>query len=187
MPIFETTSLTTERLVLRPLAAADAEALFVIFSDSEVMRYWSSSPWTTMQQAGQYIEAAGEDLAKGTSLRFGIEVAATGQLVGQAALYSFNQQNRRCDVGYALARASWSKGYLGEALAALLEHGFAALDLNRVEADIDPRNTASAKALGRLGFQREGLLRERWIVGGEICDTEFFGLLRSDWEARRPR
>lgn len=187
MPTFDAIPLATERLVLRPLAAADAEALFAIFSDTEVMRYWSSPPWTTMEQAGRYIDAAGDGITKGTSLRFGIEVAASGQLVGQVALYSFDQQNRRCDVGYALGRAHWGKGYLGEALAALLEHGFAALELNRVEADIDPRNAASAKALGRLGFQREGLLRERWIVGGEICDTEFFGLLRSDWEARRPR
>ena len=61
----------------------------------------------------------------------------------------------------------------------------AQLGLNRVEADIDPRNAASAKPLLRLGFRHEGLLRERWIVNGEICDTAFYGLLKSDWEARR--
>jgi ribosomal-protein-alanine N-acetyltransferase len=187
MPSFDPTTLATERLLLRPLVPADAGALFAVFSDTEVMRYWSSPAWTAIEQAGQYIASAEEGLLNGATLRLGIEVAATGQLVGQAALYSFDQQNRRCDVGYALGRAHWGKGYLREALEALLDHGFAELNLNRVEADIDPRNAASAKALRRLGFRQEGLMRERWIVGGEICDTEFYGLLKRDWEARRSR
>lgn len=187
MPQFDTTSFATERLLLRPLDAGDQAALFAVFSDPEVMRYWSSPPWTALEQAGQYIASAGQDLAAGAMLRLGIEVAATGQLAGQAALHHFDRQNRRCEVGYALGRAHWGKGYLAEALGAMLDYGFASLELNRVEADIDPRNAASARALERLAFRHEGLLRERWIVGGEVCDTDFYGLLRSDWEARRPR
>jgi RimJ/RimL family protein N-acetyltransferase len=187
MPMFDITELATERLLLRPLAGPDAEALFAVFSDPEVMRYWSSGPWTGMEQADQYIASAAQGIASGDMLRLGVEVAATGQMVGQAALHHFDAQNRRCEVGYALGRAHWGKGYLAEALAAMLEHGFAQLGLNRVEADVDPRNPASAKALVRLGFRHEGLLRERWIVAGEICDTAFYGLLKSDWEARRPR
>ena len=187
MPAFERTAFATERLVLRPLAADDAGALFAVFADPEVMRYWSSPPWTALDQASQYIAGAEQGILNGTALRLGIEVAATGQLIGQAALYSFDPQNRRCDVGYALGRAHWGHGYLGEALAAMLAHGFAGLGLNRVEADIDPRNQASARALVRLGFLHEGLMRERWIVGGEICDTAFYGLLRRDWQARLSR
>jgi RimJ/RimL family protein N-acetyltransferase len=187
MQAFETTRLATERLLMRPLAPHDADALVAVFSDSEVMRYWSSPPWTDREQAGHYVALAEQGLEAGTMLRLGIEVAATGHLIGQAALYSFDRQNRRCDIGYALGRPHWGKGYAIEALTALLAHGFAALDLNRVEADIDPRNAASARALERLGFRHEGLLRERWIVGGEICDTAFYGLLKRDWDARLPR
>lgn len=187
MPAFDPISIATQRLLLRPLVAADADALFAVFSDPEVMRYWSSQAWTGIGQADKYIAAAQDGLASGAALRLGIEVAASGQLVGQMALYSFDRQNRRCDVGYALGRAHWGKGYLGEALAAMLAYGFGALDLNRVEADIDPRNAASARALERLGFRHEGLMRERWIVGGEICDTAFYGLLRRDWQARPSR
>jgi RimJ/RimL family protein N-acetyltransferase len=182
MPAFETTSLVTERLLLRALTPGDAEALFAVFSNPEVVRYWSSTPWTEMEQAHKYIATAEQDLLSGSALRFGIEVAATGQLAGQIVLHHFDWGNRRCEVGYALARPHWRKGYLTEALGAMLEHGFSALQLNRVEADIDPRNAASAKPLERLGFRQEGLLRERWIVGGEICDTAFYGLLKSDWD-----
>lgn len=58
------------------------------------------------------------------------------------------------------------------------------MKLNRIEADIDPRNAASARVHERLGFVRERLLRERWIVGDEVTDSALYGLLRSD---RRPR
>ena len=68
-----------------------------------------------------------------------------------------------------------------EALSALVDYAFKTLGLNRLEADIDPRNHASARTLERLGFQKEGHLRERWIVSGEISDTWWYGLLRRDW------
>ena len=171
------------RLVLRPLRPADAEALFAIFSDAETMRYWSSSPWTSLTQADALITSAQLGNADGSALRFGLEIAASGQLIGTCTLYSFSSSNRRCEVGYILGRAYWGHGYMTEALPALLAHAFGALGLNRVEADIDPRNEASARLLERLHFKKEGFMRERWIVNGEICDTDYYGLLRADWLA----
>ena len=72
-----------------------------------------------------------------------------------------------------------------EAVSALIDFAFAGLSLNRLEADIDPRNTTSASSLEKLGFQREGYLRERWIVGTEISDSALYGLLARDWLAVR--
>lgn len=60
---------------------------------------------------------------------------------------------------------------------------FGALELRRIEADIDPRNAASCRLVERLGFIREGLLRARWNVAGEICDSAIYGLLAQDREA----
>ncbi|MFC0133862.1 GNAT family N-acetyltransferase [Massilia eurypsychrophila] len=182
--MFETTTFTTERLRMRPLTALDAAALFEVFSDPEVMRYWSCAPWTELKQADEYIDNATQDLAAGSMLRVAIEVAASGKVVGQLALHHFDEQNRRCEIGYALGRAAWGKGYMTEAITSMLDHAFAELPLNRIEADVDPRNAASMQALARLGFVHEGLLRERWIVAGEVCDTAFYGLLKSDWDAR---
>ena len=87
-------------------------------------------------------------------------------------------------MGYGLAEAAWGQGFAAEAVGALPRHGFDALDLDRVEADIDPRNTASARLLERLGFTREGLLRERWIVDGEVSDSAIYGLLKREFKAR---
>nr|WP_237770715.1 GNAT family protein [Pseudomonas humi] len=69
--------------------------------------------------------------------------------------------------------------------ATLLDYAFGDLRLNRLEADIDPRNLASAATLERLGFRHEGLLRQRWMVAGEVSDSALYGLLAEDWAQTR--
>ncbi|WP_426208024.1 GNAT family N-acetyltransferase [Massilia sp. TWP1-3-3] len=184
MPAFSPITLTTDRLTLRWLGHSDTAAQYAIYADDIAMRYWSSAAWTDMDQARASIEQAIADYASGKALRLAIELRDSGAMIGNFNLYAFSESNRRCDVGYALNRAHWGQGYLGEAMTAALNYAFTALDLHRIEADIDPRNAASAKLLERKAFQKEGYLRERWIVNGEICDTVFYGLLRRDWEAR---
>lgn len=176
--------LSTERLLLRPLRLDDADAIFAMYSVPEVMRYWTGAAWTDPARAVDYVTAGAQDIAAGTAMRLGVEIKSTGRCVGQVTLFHFDVQNRRCDIGYALNREHWGHGYVGEALAALLDFGFGPLGLHRVEADIDPRNDASLRTAERLGFVREGLLRERWLVGDEVCDTAIYGLLARDWRAR---
>ena len=181
---FDGLTLKTERLRLRPLIAADAPALLAIFSDPRVMRYWSTPPWAGIEQAQAFIERSQEAQQSGDALRLGIVRAGDGLLIGQCTLFSFSAQSRRAEIGYAMRAYAWGQGLMHEALCALLDHGFGEMQLNRIEADIDPRNAASARSLERLGFTREGLLRERWIVAGEVSDTALYGLLARDWKAR---
>jgi len=180
MQAFENLPLRTERLVLRPLRETDTDALFAIFSDVKVMRYWSTPPWIDHEPARAMIAS---DLAQTTKdhLRLGIELASVEGLIGTCTLFSIITTCRRAEVGYGLAASAWGKGYMNEALHSLLDYGFGELNLNRVEADIDPRNEASARTLERLGFSKEGYLRERWIVGDEVSDTVLYGLLRREW------
>ncbi len=184
MPTFSPLKLSTERLRLRPLATADAAALFAIFSDPRVMRYWSSAPWTSIEKAHEMIAKDASAMAVGENLRLGLETTHDSRLIGHCSLFSFNAQCRRAEIGYGMAFAAWGCGYMYEALTALLNYGFSELGLNRVEADIDPRNDASAKTLERLGFHHEGFLRERWEVDGAVSDSGIYGLLRRDWLAR---
>lgn len=71
-----------------------------------------------------------------------------------------------------------------EALTALLDHAFDGLGLHRIDADTDPMNRAAIQLLERLGFQREGLLRERWRTAGRKSDAALYGLLRHEWPRR---
>ena len=179
---FEPIFISTPRLSLRFLNEADLTAIYDIFSNHEVMRYGSYPAWTDRSQAQEWLIRVQEDYDTGTALQLGLERKADSSLVGTCSLFHFHAVSRRAEIGYALGRSYWRTGYMHEALQALLHHAFHTLDLNRLEADIDPRNLASARALKRLGFQKEGHLRDRWIVNGEVSDTAYYGLLRSEWQ-----
>lgn len=179
---FTPVELHTPRLVLRFITVADPPALFEVFSDPEVMRYWATPPWTTLAQAEDNVANTLRDYASGNALRLGIALAADAPLIGTCTLFRLDRSNRRAETGYALARAHWGRGYMHEALGAFLQYALTTFDLHRIEADIDPRNVASARTLERQGFRCEGLLRERWIVGGEVCDTAFYGLLAREFK-----
>lgn len=185
MPSFSHVWLETARLALRPLEPADADAVFAMRSDPVVQRYGSHPAWTERQAAVDYVARNIEATAAGTHAQFAIVRRADATVVGTVTLFDLDQQCRRAQVGYVLPVAQWGNGYATEAVTALLHWGFEQLALNRVEADIDPRNVASARVLERLGFTREGHLRERWIVDGEISDSLIYGLLARDWQGRQ--
>lgn len=178
-------TLRTARLDLRALAPADADAVFAMRSDPAVQRYGSHGPWTQRQAAIDYIERDIQGMAAGTHIQLAVVRRADAAVIGTVTLYALDAQCRRADVGYAFLVSEWGRGYATEAVTALLDWGFEHLDLNRVEADVDPRNAPSAALLERLGFLREGHLRERWIVDGEVSDSWIYGLLRADWPARK--
>ncbi|MGN6384581.1 MAG: GNAT family N-acetyltransferase [Dyella sp.] len=185
MNAFPPINLACDRFSLRLLETHDAADLLAIFGDAEVVRYWSQPPWRGEEDALAMLERDRESFVDGQALRLGIVLRSTGRVVGTLSVFNFSRANRRAEIGYALARVHWGQGLMHEALGLLLGWAFDTLQLHRLEADIDPANEASARSLQRLGFQREGLLRERWIVDGQVSDTVFYGLLAAEWRAAR--
>lgn len=179
---FDPVTLQTERLVLRPMDEADTDAVFEMCSVAEVMRYTPRPAMKARVEAEQMIGRIKANFAKGDAMQLGIERKADRVFLGHCVLFNFHETSRRAEIGYSLDIRYWGAGYMDEALHAFIDFAFDGLDLNRLEADIDPRNVPSARSLARLGFTHEGLLRERWIVAGEVSDTGFYGLLRSDWK-----
>jgi RimJ/RimL family protein N-acetyltransferase len=172
----------TSRLTLRWISEDDIDSLYEIFSDPQVMRYWATTPLLDREAA----VAMQSDIAKGnlndTVWKWGVALSDNDKLIGTCTLFHLNLDNGRAEIGYALGRAYWGNGYMNEALKALVKHAFEVVQLRRLEADVDPRNAGSIRTLERLGFQREGYLRERWHVGGEIQDALFYGLLKREWQ-----
>ena len=177
---FDGVRLTTERLVLRAYADTDRAAFHRMYSDPDVMRYGTGAPWRSIDEATAYLDKDRRERAAGETLRLAIERRSDGATIGSCALFAFEPDSRRAEIGYSLARDAWGHGYASETAGRLLAYAFDELRLHRIEADIDPRNTASARLLERLGFRREGLLRERWIIAGEAGDSAIYGLLATD-------
>ena len=173
--------INTPRLVLRWISEDDVDSLFEIFSDPRVMRYWSSAPLANREAAADLQREIAEGNESDRMFKWGVTLRDSNTVIGTATLFNLSLDNGRAELGYAMGSAYWGKGYMNEALNALVSHSFDVMELRRLEADVDPRNAASIRTLERLGFQREGFLRERWHVNGEIQDAIFYGLLRREW------
>jgi [ribosomal protein S5]-alanine N-acetyltransferase len=110
-----------------------------------------------------------------------VVIEREGAFLGWAGLSRWNPDHRSASLGYCLGEAAWGRGYATEAARALLAWAFDALPLNRVQAEADTRNAASARVLEKLGFVLEGTLREDCVVDGVVSDSWVYGLLRREW------
>jgi ribosomal-protein-alanine N-acetyltransferase len=176
-----TPTLRTDRLRLRPFTSADADALFALQSNAYVLRYWDSPPWTDPARAERFIATSALMAEEGSGARLAIDRASDQEFLGWCSLTQWNPDFRSASMGYCLREEAWGHGYATEAAHAVLQWAYDRLDLNRVQAETDTRNIASARVLEKLGFRREGTLREDCIVNGDVSDSWVFGLLRSDW------
>jgi RimJ/RimL family protein N-acetyltransferase len=179
--ILPTPTLDTKRLQLRSFTEADADDLFALQSNPHVLRYWDSPPWVDRASVERFLAGCRQVAEDGTGARVAIERTGDGAFLGWCTFNSWNPDFRSASLGYCLTEASWGRGYATEAARALLQWAFDTLDLNRVQSETDTRNVASARVLEKLGFVREGTLRENCIVNGDVSDSWVYGLLRRDW------
>jgi len=184
MPAFNHVILRTKRLLLRPFRETDAQAVFSMFADHKFMEFVDSPPFGSVDEAHALVARDMKALASGERIRLGLERVEDGFLIGNCTLFNLDWNSKKAEIGYGLFGSEFGKGYMNEALASLLRYGFSVLDLNRIYAEIDPKNTNSTKSLGRIGFTKEGLLRENCIVNSVVSDSAIYGLLQSDWKNR---
>ena len=177
-----TPRLHTARLRLRPFEDADAGDLFALHTNASVLRYWDAPPWTDPMRAERFIAACQQMAEAGTGARLAVERADERMFIGWCSLNRWNPDHRSASLAYCFKDAAWGRGYATEAARELLRWAFDSLDLNRVQAETDTRNAASARVLEKLGFVREGTVREDCVVNGEVSDSWVYGLIRREWQ-----
>ena len=170
-----------ERLLLKGLEESDAEDVFAIYSDPEVIRYWSSPAYESIEQARNLISETQNQFRARTMFEWGAEHRGSGRIIGTCTMINVDIAHRRAEIGYAFAREFWGRGYATEAVELLVAFAFGPMNLHRLEADVHPDNSGSLRLLEKQGFKREGHLRERWHHLGRIEDGIFLGLLRPEW------
>ncbi|GAA2693976.1 GNAT family N-acetyltransferase [Actinoplanes palleronii] len=180
--------ITTERLLLRPLTAADTEALLAYRSRPDVCRYVPFLPMTPEVIADRLTTywSATVLTDEGQSLTLGIEVAETGQLVGDVILFWHSRKHRGGEIGYVVNPEFTGKGYATEAALAMLKLGFEDLGLHRIVGRIDERNEPSARVLRRLGMRQEARLVHNELFKGEWSTEVDFAMLADEYSARYP-
>jgi [ribosomal protein S5]-alanine N-acetyltransferase len=178
----ELPTLAGERVHLRWLAGRDVPAIFSVFGDPIAMRYWSTPALADERGAEVLLRDIHDRFHARTTFQWGIARRADDGVIGTVSLYQLDFAHRRSELGFALDRAHWGQGLATEAVRLAIAFAFGALDFGRLEADVDPRNLPSLRVLERLGFAREGYLRERYHVNGETQDSVLLGLLRREWD-----
>lgn len=165
------------RLRMRPLSVDDAEALHLIYADEEAMRWWSHSPHSSLDETR-------EKVAKNTTnpdwRAWAITLIGDDSAIGTLATHE-KRQGRVVEIGYALARSHWGRGYAREAVSRLIDLLLREEGHRRVFADTDPENAASNRLLESLGFVREGHLRGEWETHIGVRDSFIWGLLAEEW------
>lgn len=171
----------TERLVLRALRESDADAVFRVFRDPDVTRHYDLHTFTTLDQARSLIAFFAGRFRARQGIRWGVTLRGEDVVVGTCGFNAWERHLGAAPIGYDLAREHWGRGIATEAVGAILGFGFETMALNRIEALVVPGNVGSERLLAKLGFEREGLLREKGHWGGRHHDLQMFALLRRDW------
>lgn len=176
-------TLQGKRITLRPVRDEDADTLLALFGDAERMRFWGHGPLRSRVEAVAYIGSIRDGAARGDLLQWAIarRPAEDGQPpIGTCTLAAVDRAHGRAELGVALLPGAEGNGYAAEAARTAIRYAFEELNLHRVTADADPRNAGALALLERLGFRREGRLREHYRQGGEWQDGVLFGLLRGE-------
>ncbi|EJK6375567.1 GNAT family N-acetyltransferase [Listeria monocytogenes] len=164
----------TERLFLSEMTLADTEKLFGYWSDDSVTRYMNIEPFQSLQPVEEMIRMLRQLEIEGKALRCVIILQATGEIIGTCGFNYIDHENHRAEIAYDLGTRFWKRGYATEAVKALMEWGKESFELHRIEAKVDPRNSASIALLEKLGFSKEGLLRDYEKIGETYQDVQLF-------------
>lgn len=180
MPLVPPSPIESERLIVRRVAASDLPSLLEVNANEEVTVLLPYDTWRSMADAQAWLQRMRDIEATGLALQFVVVLKSTAKAIGTCLLFRFEEGSARAELGYVLGRVHWGQGFMHEALVALLGHAFDCMGLRRIEAEVDTRNASSARVLQRLGFTKEGLLRQRWVSKGEARDVEIYGLLQHE-------
>ncbi len=173
--------LETERLVLRKMEMRDAPDMYEYSRDPQVAKHVLWEAHTSVSDTKAYIRYMLRKYRAGEPSSWCIVEKSTDKVVGTIGYMWYQKDNSSAEVGYSLARRCWNRGYMTEALRAVLDYTFRELGFNRVEAQHEIDNGASGAVMRKCGMQKEGTLRSRLYNKGKYVDVDLYAILRKDY------
>jgi len=178
--------LETSRLKLTQLSKDDGEALFSVFSEEDVIKFYDIEVHESQEQSLKLIEFFNSRFFDETGIRWAIRLKETNQLIGTCGFNSWNQKMKNAGIGYELSSKYWGLGYATEALTQIINSAFSNElpfgELYRIQGDTMVGNKASESVLIKLGFRQEGIRRSCGYWKNEFHDLKCFGLIRPDFK-----
>lgn len=179
MPVIE-----TERLILRKLEMSDAQDMYEYSRDPMVAKHVLWDAHTSLSESRGTIRYMIRKYRAGDPSSWGIEDKQTGKMIGTIGYMWYQRENNSCEIGYSLSRAFWNRGYMTEALKAVIEYSFHTLHIHRVEAQHETENAASGRVMAKCGMKKEGTLRGRLYNKGRYVDVDVYAILREEYRRR---
>ncbi|CAH1212175.1 IS1595 family transposase ISSpgl1 [Paenibacillus plantiphilus] len=176
--------LQTDRLILRQGEKKDCQAIFELYSCESVVAYMPLAPFADIQEAIDEMNWHQRIFAEGTGMRWLIEEKESGKVIGTCGFLNFDHTHNRIEIGYDLSPDFWGQGLMKEAADRVISFGFSLMKVNRIEARVEPENGASMRLMDKLGFHKEGVLRQLEFEKGKYVDLAVFSLLLSEYEMR---
>lgn len=174
--------LQTKRFTLRAITEDDADAIFAIMRDPQVMHYYGL-PMRSREEAVRRVNSFCTAFQEQNSVYWAITEKISGDFIGSGGFWRILKPHFRAELSYELEPAWWNRGVVTEAARVILQFGFATMGLHSVEAGIHPDNVGSRRVLEKLGFMQEGYFREKYFdtARSAFIDAAVFSLLRTDW------
>lgn len=171
--------LETERLLLRNLLESDAKVVFDCFSNEDVLRYYGQKPLTNIEQVKHIVRNFAKEYDEQKAIKWGIELKETKEIIGTIGFHNLSIEHKRTEIAYALLPSEWRNGYVTEAILKVISYGFEEMDLTRIGAIVFTENKASNALLTKIGFEKEGVLRNYMYQDGIPYDTNVYSLLQN--------
>ncbi|MGG0824105.1 GNAT family protein [Paenibacillus turicensis] len=172
--------LHTERCILRKATDEDHVLLLELYGNPKVVEFLPLDIFTSIEDAEGEISWYRSIFKNKTGLRWIIEDRDSGRAIGTCGFLGYESEHFRAELGYDLLEDYWGKGLMKEVIQEVATFGFEQIGLNKIEAKVTPENMASQRLLEKLGFSREGLLRQHEFEKGSFVDILVLSKLRAE-------
>lgn len=176
----EIKKIETERLILRKLCLNDANHMFQYTSNPEVSKYTTWHEHKSLEDTTSFLKRILTDYENQKGMTWGIENKENGKLIGTCDFVTWIPELKRAEIGYALSREYWNKGYMTEVVKALILFGFTEMELVRIEAKCRVENIGSAKVMEKSGMKFEGILRKYLLSKGQFYDVKMHSIIKEE-------
>ncbi len=173
--------LKTKRLVLRNFSKKDIKNIYEIRTCKNIMEHMDAPLMDSLEEAERFINYTLRKYEEEEGINWVITPKGSDNMIGYIGFWRLDKEHYRGEIGYALKKEFWNMSLMSEAINEVIRFAFKNMDLNSIEANVNPLNIPSIKLLEKSGFQKEGYFRENYYFNGKFIDTITFSMIKKDY------